>query len=124
MNLHHVSYLVQFRKQKRSSVCYADVLCTDLQSKSEKAVAPTQNQPRTFLYYPTEYSYVLSVYVSLVVRPTMKERRRHPPDDEKAAYQYEQWRQAQLEQQWNPNGTDPEPDFPTKIFEDPYIHPQ
>jgi len=46
-------------------------------------------------------------------------RRQHPPDDDKAAHQYEQWRQAQLRKkreqawdEWNPNGTEPEPDFP------------
>ena len=44
-------------------------------------------------------------------------RARHPPDDDKAAYQHEQWRQAKVKEQWNPNGCEPEPDFPGDVRE-------
>jgi len=36
----------------------------------------------------------------------------------------EYWEKKEAERNWNPNGTDPEPDFPVWVFEDPYIHPQ
>jgi len=46
----------------------------------------------------------------------------HPTDDDKAAYQYEQYLQANNpnvthENEWHENLLAPEPDFPGEVFE-------
>jgi len=51
-----------------------------------------------------------------------EDRRRRQRQREKEIEE-KQRKKYYREQAWNPNGCDPEPDFPVEIFEDSYIHP-
>lgn len=45
-------------------------------------------------------------------------RPQHPPDDDKAAYQYEQYLEANdPDRQFDPNDLGVEPDFPVEVLE-------